>query len=401
MRNWTWLTNDIRKGMGLLPILASIGFGGCSEKEETEGVDTASNVHSDTGENDTGDQIDPNECGSYPEITSADYPDNFETGTHTLCGPLPADESVCPPVSEITGSTFVTDNLGPVSDPELCWWEVDNNCGPIESITDRCCYELVINLMCKGRPYSVDGKALLANIIPSDDWPQRLPIPCAELSAKERGFLRKEWTLMAQQEHASIASFARFVLQIISLGAPPDLIQQSNRAMQDELLHAKLVFGIASALAGKNIGVGEMNMGEPQQLTKAEILESVILEGCIVETITVAQMSAAQNFCSIQSIRGVLYKIVEDESRHAALAWQFVQWMLSSHPELLPIAQQAFLKAEQAILAPKVGVDPIDQKILKRYGRLPVKEQREISIEVWKQVITPNKDALLHKKIAS
>ena len=115
---------------------------------------------------------------------------------------------------------------------------------------------------------------------------------------------------MAQQEHASIASFARFALQLISLGAPPDLIRQCNQAMEDELLHAELVFGVASALAGTSIGAGKMDMGPAKWMSKEEILEAAIFEGCVVETITVAQMSAAQKSCSIQAVRGVLYKIV-------------------------------------------------------------------------------------------
>jgi len=61
---------------------------------------------------------------------------------------------------------------------------------------------------------------------------------------------------MVQLEHASIAAFARFSLQLLSLGAPAGLIDDCTRALGDETAHARLCFQLASAYAGRAIGSG-------------------------------------------------------------------------------------------------------------------------------------------------
>ena len=57
----------------------------------------------------------------------------------------------------------------------------------------------------------------------------------------------KAWTTAARAEHASVASFARFTLQLLHLGAPADLVADAQQAALDEVRHARLCFGVASA----------------------------------------------------------------------------------------------------------------------------------------------------------
>lgn len=52
-------------------------------------------------------------------------------------------------------------------------------------------------------------------------------------------------------EHASVAAFARFTLQLLAMGAPAELVQASVGAAADELDHARLRFGIADRFDGR------------------------------------------------------------------------------------------------------------------------------------------------------
>ena len=61
-------------------------------------------------------------------------------------------------------------------------------------------------------------------------------------------------------EHASIAAFARFSLELLAFGAPPDLVEQAQAAMADETRHAKLCFALAGAYAERPIGPGALDM---------------------------------------------------------------------------------------------------------------------------------------------
>ena len=48
-----------------------------------------------------------------------------------------------------------------------------------------------------------------------------------------------QWLRQAEEEHASVASFARHTLQLMSFGAPSELLKESQRASVDEIKHAK------------------------------------------------------------------------------------------------------------------------------------------------------------------
>lgn len=47
------------------------------------------------------------------------------------------------------------------------------------------------------------------------------------------------WSLAAQQEHASIASFSKFSLELMAVGAPAALLVRAHEAALDEINHAR------------------------------------------------------------------------------------------------------------------------------------------------------------------
>ena len=60
-------------------------------------------------------------------------------------------------------------------------------------------------------------------------------------------------TRKGQGEQASVASFARFSLDLLSVGAPADLVDDAHDAAKDEIQHAKLAFGLASFYLGETV----------------------------------------------------------------------------------------------------------------------------------------------------
>src|SRR5690606_23842857 len=97
--------------------------------------------------------------------------------------------------------------------------------------------------------------------------------------------LAAHFTHMGLMENASVAAFARFTLQLLSLGAPAALIEASNQALIDETRHARKCFALASAYAGDAVGPGALPLEGALENTNWEaILEATVLEGCIGET---------------------------------------------------------------------------------------------------------------------
>jgi hypothetical protein len=173
-----------------------------------------------------------------------------------------------------------------------------------------------------GRPLLVATQPRTAEPRIRADW----SIPTA-LERDEA--LARYWARIAALEHASVASFARFAMQLLGLGAPPELVRASQRAAADEVRHAQLAYGLASAYAGAPVGPGRLPLGGVElHGSWREIVAGLIEEACVGETLGVAEAIAALDSVEEPAVRVVLEIIAADEQRHAQLAWRCLAWLL-------------------------------------------------------------------------
>jgi hypothetical protein len=202
-----------------------------------------------------------------------------------------------------------------------------------------------------GRPFLVAGNERLAGVIARADWSAADISPQLDhLSTTERAALAAHWTQTAQMEHASVAAFARFVLQLLSRGAPPDLIHAAQDAMRDETEHARLCFALAGAYAGSAIGPAPLSLdGALEDQDARGILVGTILEGCIGETVAAIEAAEAAAHAVDPAVAAVLSRIAADETRHAELAWRYLAWALATGDEdLRDVARRTFAQARAA-----------------------------------------------------
>ncbi len=191
-----------------------------------------------------------------------------------------------------------------------------------------------------GRPLVVAGVARHAPVVADARWAApTAPVPHDPAAAAR-------WARTAQGEHASIASFARVTLELLALGAPADLLADTQRAMADEIAHARLAFGLASAFGGAPVGPGPLDLaGVVPETEPIAVLRRLVAEACVNETICVGDALAALDETPHPAEVPVLERIITDETRHAALAWRTLGWLLAAHPELRPEAARAFADA--------------------------------------------------------
>lgn len=186
-----------------------------------------------------------------------------------------------------------------------------------------------------GRPFLVEAETRVAPVVASRDWSRSSAgTPRVDhLTEDERALLTEHWTRMGQMEHASIAAFARFNLQLLALGAPPDLVEACNAALADETAHARLCFSIASVYSGRSIGPGPLDVsGRLLPTSLVEIVELVIAEGCFGETSAALEALEAAETARDPVIAAAYQRIAADEQRHAELAFRFVRWALDQAP---------------------------------------------------------------------
>ena len=179
-----------------------------------------------------------------------------------------------------------------------------------------------------GRPLLVDDRAVVAPSAARDDWSARLLVAAAPPALREA--LAAHWTEVALAEHASIASFARFVLQMLAVGAPPDLVLAAQRALADEVEHARVGFALASIHAGHDVGPGDLAVAhDAGPLDLEAILAAVIREACVGETLSALEIRESATRAQDPALQRLLARIADDEQRHAELGWRFVQWALA------------------------------------------------------------------------
>jgi hypothetical protein len=149
------------------------------------------------------------------------------------------------------------------------------------------------------------------------------------LAPELRRELVEHYTKLGLMEHASVAAFARFALELLALGAPASLLERTQAALADEILHAKLCFGLASAYGGREVGPGPLAVdGALERRSHLEILETALLEACVGETIAAAEAAVSCEQARDPEIRAVFERIATDEARHAELGWAFIRWAL-------------------------------------------------------------------------
>lgn len=201
------------------------------------------------------------------------------------------------------------------------------------------------------------------------------------------------WLRVALFEHASVAAFARLVLQLMSLGAPPELLQAAIQAMAEEVEHARLGFGLARKFSGEAVGPGRMDVSGALSGSNdpAAILHAAIVEGCFEETISARCAGVALERAKDESVRTVLTRIVEEESRHAELSWKLVTWILQKFPELKPAAEESFA---QALAAPEAE-EAVEDSSFEDYGHLLASTRSAVREATIRDEITPRIVSLL------
>jgi hypothetical protein len=259
---------------------------------------------------------------------------------------------------------------------------------------DECCY-VVVNGGCCGRPLLIAGEVRLSDLAARGDWcepgaPTRFEM---ELRATPRAELARAWAADALMEHASIASFARFSLQLLALGAPASLVAAAQQAAVDETKHAQLCFSLASRFAGHDVGPTPLDLrGFEVGTALSELAVMVLREGAIGETLAAALARAQLELAGDERCREVLAVIATDEAEHALLAWRFLRYAVERGGAEVTRRLRDVLAEPQSWPAPEVGSAPAE--MLNHYGRLTPDQQASVVAATWDQVIRPAVSAL-------
>jgi hypothetical protein len=251
-----------------------------------------------------------------------------------------------------------------------------------------------------GRPFLVDGRERVAPVQARRDWGDDFALPVEGLALDARQRLAAAWQHIGQMEHASVAAFARFALQLLSLGAPPDLVEGATRAMADETRHARQAFGLASRYAGRALGPGPLDVQRAlDHASLLPIVRLVVREGCIGETAAALEAREAAEHAVEPRLAQLLRAVAEDETRHAELAWRFVAWALERAPgQVAEVVEQELRRS-----SPPSAVEhelSATELVLLGHGVLPESLRLQVQNAARREVVGPCAAALLKRTTA-
>jgi len=305
------------------------------------------------------------------------------------------------PTEQQVSDSFLADGCLPRS------MACDGCCNPASSdgvpmADGSCCYVFCPGPCC-GRPFEIGGELRIAGVSERNDWLGAVATRLAgqselAVSGALAQRIAREWLDDARMEHASIASFARFTLDLLGAGAPADLLEQAQRAALDEVTHAQACFALASRYAGTAFGPSALATGDcAPAASLVEAVVSAFKEGCIGETLAAAHAQAALAVARDPQVRSALARIAEDEARHAELAWRFVAWGVQRCAgDLRAQLQRELDRALVEQPAPPLEHEPPDVlAALHAAGRLSAAERQDLARRTLREVVVACAEALL------
>lgn len=159
-----------------------------------------------------------------------------------------------------------------------------------------------------------------------------LDVPDAERSA-----LGAEWRDNARKEHASVAAFSQLALDLMAVGAPPELVAAAHRDALDEVRHATACFALAHAIDGRDASPAPFPHARTQRrlhtfsrrLALTQIAVDALVDGVLNEGIAARLLAKLGSRCALPEMRAALGEMAADESRHASHSWDVVAWCVA------------------------------------------------------------------------
>lgn len=256
-----------------------------------------------------------------------------------------------------------------------------------EGTKDACCYGWY--QQCPGgRPLLDDaGAPVVASLEAgsTSGWSSgRTPLVA---SVEARAFAAQAWLDDAAMEHASVASFGRVALELLSLGAPPELVEGAHLAALDEVRHAKACLSFARGCGAAEVEPGRLAVVPQRSADFGRFAADTFIEGCVGETIAALVVTRAAAGTEDGALRAALEEIAADEARHAALAWRMVSWAINrggANVVAAVVEAADRLRPENAASSSASEPDGIGQ-----LGRLSARELAQARHDGWTGIIDP------------
>ena len=232
----------------------------------------------------------------------------------------------------------------------------------------------------RGRQIRSFGKVLLPPVEPGEAWTasagsmSSIDVDIDIDDGATRRALAAQWRENGRTEHASVAAFARLTLELMALGAPPQLLAEANHDALDEIRHAQMCFGLARALDGRAESPGAFpaaaharTLSSMRMLALGQLAVDSLIDGALHEGLSARIIAKLARRCDVPAIQVMLKEIAADEGRHARHGWDVALWCLAEGGEPVARALEGALRALPRVMASPMAEDARDGR-WERFG---------------------------------
>jgi hypothetical protein len=251
-----------------------------------------------------------------------------------------------------------------------------------------------------GRPFVVDDVPQTAALRSDTRWCDELPdLPTADMPPEILSALATAWAEAGLHEHASIASFARFGLELLALGAPARLLREVAVAADDERRHATSCFSLARRFGAIAVGPGPLPIPGPALARLGDPVATALAlfdEGCVNESVAACEAAEAASCCRDPQVTAVLEIIAADERRHALLAWDALRWLIDRHGDRVrgPLVDRLARLGVGPDWIPSKPESELDRRLV-AHGQLSPRRRLALRRQVLVELVHPLAHALL------
>jgi hypothetical protein len=243
--------------------------------------------------------------------------------------------------------------------------------------------------------FSVGQQARTARAVERDDWAGVFGSGGGHTQASDvSDTLARGWLEDALAEHASVASFVRLTLELVSLGAPAELVERAQSAALDEIRHAQLCFALSERYSGRPVGPSALAVdGALPSVDLEQLAVRTVRDGCIGETVAALIVAEQAHAAVDPELAAGLHAIAEDEARHAELSWSLLRWAVEAGGTR--VRAEVARTFESALAQLATSAMPAAEPSLRAYGRLNAGEVATVTARALAEVLAPCARALL------
>lgn len=142
-----------------------------------------------------------------------------------------------------------------------------------------------------------------------------------------------------------MAAFGHVALELVALGAPPELIEAAHQDALDEVRHARLCYGVAASFDGVGHGPAPFAgavLPPERPTTLHAVCIDALTESAWLERASALVAAELAERAENSPLRAVLREIAVDEARHADHGIDTLDWGLGQDSALHDVLLSAW-----------------------------------------------------------